>query len=195
MKFDKTKILRVLIPLVAILVIAESIYLVSTLVGRNGGQPNITENPMSDKAINIALVSQSDSYTVGKPFEVKVVMSTEDEMLVDAMNLYIQYDRLAATVSDLTSLEELPQPTFAKISDKKDVIVLNYYIENNGYAFLPNNQVEVASFMVTPRVKGEITLDLSTGVEDKDSVTMIVENGTSKVIPFLANNLRIEVLE
>jgi hypothetical protein len=75
------------------------------------------------------------------------------------------------------------------------MIVLNYYIESDGFPFLAQQPVEVASFLVTPTVVGEIKMDLSTGVEDKDSVTMIVENGTSKVVPFTSNNLRIEVLE
>lgn len=192
---NKTNILRILIPLVAVLVIVESIYLVTSLVNKNSKVVVVTENPISDKMMNIGLVSQAQNYVKGESFEVKVVMEAEKEVLVDAINLYVQYDPAKVTVSELTSLEAMPQPTFVKISDKKDMIVLNYYIENDGYAFLAKNPVEVASFMVTPKVEGEIKMDLSTGVEDKDSVTMIVENGTSKVVPFSANNLRIEVLE
>lgn len=192
---NKTNILRILIPLVAVLVIIESIYLVTSLVNKNNQVKEVAQSPMSDKMVNINLVSQAQNYINGEPFEVKVVMEAENDVLVDAVNLYIQYDPAMATVSELTSLEAMPQPTFAKISDKKDMIVLNYYIESDGFPFLAKNPVEVASFMVTPIAAGEIKMDLSTGVEDSDSVTMIVENGTSKVVPFTANNLRIEVLE
>ncbi len=195
MKMNKTNILRILIPLVAVLVIIESIYLVTSLVNKNNQVKEVAQSPMSDKMVNINLVSQAQNYINGEPFEVKVVMEAENDVLVDAVNLYIQYDPAMATVSELTSLEAMPQPTFAKISDKKDMIVLNYYIESDGFPFLAKNPVEVASFMVTPIAAGEIKMDLSTGVEDSDSVTMIVENGTSKVVPFTANNLRIEVLE
>jgi len=192
---NKTNILRILIPLVAVLVIVESIYLATSLVDKNNQVKEVAQNPTLDKTININLVSQPQNYVKGKPFEVKVVMEAESDVLVDALNLYVQYDPEQMTVSELTSLEAMPQPTFAKISDKKDMIVLNYYIESDGYAFLAKNPIEVASFMVTPLVTGEIKMDLSTGVIDKDSVTMIVENGTSQVVPFVANNLRIEVLE
>jgi len=195
MKMNKTNILRILIPLVAVLVIIESIYLVTSLVNKNNQVKEVAESPMSDKTVNINLVSQTDNYVKGEAFEVKVVLEAENDVLVDAVNLYVQYDPAMAEVSELTSLEAMPQPTFAKISDKKDMIVLNYYIESDGYAFLAKNPIEVASFMVTPLVAGEIKMDLSTGVDDKDSVTMIVENGTSKVVPFVANNLRIEILE
>ena len=195
MKMNKTNILRILIPLVAVLVIVESIYLATSLVDKNNQVKEVAQNPTLDKTININLVSQPQNYVKGKPFEVKVVMEAESDVLVDALNLYVQYDPEQMTVSELTSLEAMPQPTFAKISDKKDMIVLNYYIESDGYAFLAKNPIEVASFMVTPLVTGEIKMDLSTGVIDKDSVTMIVENGTSQVVPFVANNLRIEVLE
>jgi len=176
-------------------VIVESIYLVTSLVNKNNQVKEVAQSPMSDKKVNISLLSLTENYVVGEPFEVKVVMEAENDVLVDAVNLYIQYDPEQMTVSELTSLEAMPQPTFAKISDKKDMIVLNYYIESDGYPFLAQQPVEVASFLVTPTVVGEIKMDLSTGVEDKDSVTMIVENGTSKVVPFTSNNLRIEVLE
>lgn len=195
MKMNKTNILRILIPLVAVLVIVESIYLVSSLVNKNNQVKEVAESPMSDKTVNIGLVSQTENFVIGESFEVKVVLEAENDVLVDAVNLYVQYDPEQMTVSELTSLEAMPQPTFAKISDKKDMIVLNYYIESDGYPFLAQQPVEVASFMVTPTVVGEIKMDLSTGVEDKDSVTMIVENGTSKVVPFTSNNLRIEVSE
>jgi hypothetical protein len=195
MKMNKTNLLRILIPLVAVLVIAESIYLVASLVNKNKVAVEQVNSPVSENQMNISLVSEAEKYVVGEPFLVKVVMDAQKDVLVDAVNLYVQYDPGQATVSELTSLEALPQPTFAKISDKKDMIVLNYYIENDGYAFLAQQPIEVASFMVTPTRLGEIKMDLSTGIEDKDSVTMIVENGTSLVVPFISNSLSIEVLE
>jgi hypothetical protein len=193
MNMNKTNLLRILIPLVAVLVIIESIFLVSSLV-KNNQTVEIGETPVPEKVMKIDLVSQVENYVIGESFEVKVIIEAENDVLVDAVNLYVQYDPGQATVSELTSLEAMPPPTFAKISDKKDMIVLNYYIENEGFPFLAKQPVEVASFMVTPTAAGEIKMDLSTGVEDKDSVTMIVENGTSKVVPFISNNLRIEVL-
>ena len=190
---NKTKILRILIPLVAVMVIIESIYLVTTLVNRKntGVGPGVVVE--DEGGVNIALVSQTENYAVGEAFEVKVVMNAKKDLLADAVNLYIGYDAAMAEVSELTSGEAMPEPTFAKISDKKDMIVLNYYIDREGMPFVAGQEMEIASFMVTPLKEGEIKMDLSTGIDDQDSVTMIVENGTSRVVPFEVNNLSIQI--
>jgi len=200
---NKSNVLKYVIPIIAVLVIAESVYLVNSLISSKDsvnkvvdivGQDYMAEETSQEKVM-LSVVSDAEDYSIGSELTVNVLMVSKEELLADAINLYVSYDPTMAEVSDLVAGEGMPKPTFEKISDKKNMVVMNYYIEDNGLAFEPGEGRILATFKAKILKEGELNFDLSTGIEDKDSATMIVENSTSEAVPFSVSNLRVEIVK
>lgn len=199
---NKSNVLKYVIPIIAVLVIAESVYLVNSLISSKDSVSKVVDivgqdyvDETSEEKVVLSVVSDSEDYSVGSEVTVNVLMVSKEELLADAINLYVSYDPAMTELSDLAAGEGMPKPTFEKISDKKNMVVMNYYIEDNGLAFEPGEGRILATFKAKILKAGVLNFDLSTGIEDKDSATMIVENSTSEAVPFSVSNLRVEVLE
>jgi hypothetical protein len=127
---------------------------------------------------------------VGKKYKVSVNLTPKQDYSLNAFDLYVKYDPAMMTVSNLVSQKDLPTPDLIKVSDKKDVVVLNYlFADKDGAIFTKDKTVTVLTFTVTPKVAGSSSLEISTGDSDGDSVTMLVDKTTSKSLYFSSNKL------
>lgn len=110
-----------------------------------------------------------------------LTMTANKEVAIDAIDLYIGYTK--AKVSAVTNFNELPKPSFSKISTEKSLVVMNYLMaEASGFKMMSGQTVKVAE------------LDLSVNSADVaelfiDAKTQVVENGSAKVLPFNSKKL------
>jgi hypothetical protein len=197
------KIIRILIPIVAVVVIFESIMLVSSLE-KNVNSPNVNDVdstviskkvPAEMKAFEVKFETDAKEMKIGKKYEVSVNLTPMDNFNLNGIDLYIKFDPTMVTVSNLVFGKELAKPDFIKVSDKKDVIVANFlFAAKDGVVFIKNKNVKVLTFIVTPKKLGVSYLEISTGDSDGDSVTMFVDKVTSKALLFSSNKLEVNVM-
>lgn len=110
-----------------------------------------------------------------------LTMIANKEIAVDAIDLYIGYENV--TVNLVKNLDELPKPSFSKISSENSLVVMNYLMDDaEGLIMMPGQIIQVAELdlEVNSEDIGELTID---------SKTQVVENGTAKVLPFNSKKL------
>ncbi|MDD2225250.1 MAG: hypothetical protein PHP97_03750 [Candidatus Shapirobacteria bacterium] len=196
------KIIKMLIPIIAVVVIFESVVLVSNL------EKNTTVTVVSDvtptitvteeKKVNAFDVNFSTDETqmkVGKKYKVSVKLTPKDNQILNALDLYVKFDPKMVTVSNLVSSKDLVNPDLIKVSDKKDVMMMNYlFTDKEGVAFTKDKEVVLLTFTVTPKVAGNSSFEISTGDSEGDSVTMFVDKNTSEGLFFTSNKLEVELI-
>ena len=128
---------------------------------------------------------------VGKSYEVVLNLVAKKDFNLDGLEAYINYDSQLLTVSKLAQGTALPKAD--KLENMSGMVKSIFFIETpkEGYAVKTGEIVKVLSFEVTPKAVGVSTLELGTGNEGKQFVTMVVENTTSKQLPFSGNKLEI----
>ena len=188
-----------LVPVIAVIVIFESVILVSNLEKNtamtvvNNVTPTVTV--VEEKKINSFDVNFSTDETqlkVGKKYKVSVKLVPKNNYNLNALDLYVKFDPVMATISNLVSSKDLMTPSLIKVSDKKNVIAVNYlFADKDGMAFTKDKEVVVLTFTVTPKVVGSSYFEISTGDSDGDSVTMFVDKNTSKSLFFTSNKLEV----
>jgi len=198
----ENNLIKILIPLIAVVVVFESIVLVTSL--NKGTKTDTTDNQSTSSAVTqnvssevvpIELVFAADSteMKVGKTYKVSLNMMGKENHNLDGLDLYVKYDPEMVNVTNLNfPNKKLPQPTFSKVSTLKSVIVTNFLIsETSGFVVNKDELVNLISFSVTPKKEGKINFEISTGNENNESVTMFVENSTGKNLTFSSNKLEI----
>ena len=197
------KIIKMLVPIIAVVVIFESVVLVSNL------EKNTTATVVSDvtpivtvteeKKVNAFDVNFSTDETqmkVGKKYKVSVKLVPKNNYSLNALDLYVKFDPAMATISNLVSSKDLATPDLIKVSDKKDVVAMNYLFTNKeGVAFTKDKEVVLLTFTVTPKVAGSSSFEISTGDSEGDSVTMFVDKNTSEGLFFTSNKLEVELID
>ncbi|MDP4009469.1 MAG: hypothetical protein Q8P53_00600 [Candidatus Shapirobacteria bacterium] len=202
------KIMGVIIPIVAILVILESVVLVNSLEQKNKPQvktdtsTNVVQNVVEDKKVvepeTLGLIfgTPNKSMVVGKKYPVELNLISKTTQSLDTAEIYIKYDPTAFAVSRLTFDSKLTKPTFSKISEKQSVIVVNYLIsEKNGVELSASEILPLIKFDVVPKKTGDFEFEISTGNENKESATMFIENATGKNLIYSSNKLDVQVLK
>ncbi len=110
-----------------------------------------------------------------------LVMKANKNVSIDAIDLYVAYKN--TKVKSVNNLDELPKPTFSKISTEKSLVVMNYLIpEVDGFKLAKGESVRIAEFDLIPNSTGSVELSI-------DPKTQVVENVTSKVLPFNSKSL------
>lgn len=199
----ENNILKIVVPVIAVLVIFESVMVVSNLSNR-GGQtgagitPVITQVPtevgISETPINLVFGTENKEMKIGKTYTIELNLLSRVNYALDAIDLYVKYDPLAFKVENLIFGSGLPKPTFSKVSEPKGLIVSNFLInEQGGLKIITNEVVPVIKFDVTPRRVGDFVFQINELQDQKESATLFIENSTSKVLPFLSNKLNIKV--
>ena len=197
------KIIKTLIPVVAVIVIFESIMLVSNLEKNvdssktNDITPVVTKKvtPEEVKAFEVSLMTETKEMEIGKKYKVSVSLMPEDNYSLNAMDLYVKFDPTMVTISNLVSGKELAKPDFIKVSDKKSVTVTSFlFAAKDGVAFTKGKEVNILTFTVTPKKLGSSSFEISTGDSEGDSVTMFVDKVTSKSLPFSSNKLEVNLM-
>lgn len=201
----KKEYIKYLIPVVAILVIIESVILVDKLTSRRTevielAPDTLVENEIvtedqEESVMELVFEVNDRQMEVGQSYVVNLSAVAKMDKSLDAVNVYVNYDPTAFEVSDLTKGEMMPEPIFMTDSEKKKgLLVANYYVNQaGGFKINKGQELSLLSFEVTPLKKGSFELEINAGNTDKESVTMFVESMTSKILPYGANNLEIEV--
>lgn len=201
---EENKLIKILIPVIAAVVIFESVVLVSNLDKKGG----VVVEDISKKEIPLEEVVKKEEpvadfvfaidtkeIEVGENYEVSLNLIGKKNFNLDGIQTYIKYDPKLVTVSKLVSGSTLPKPVRSEINSKNglisNVVIIEGSIEDY-YSVKMNEINKIESFMVTPKVEGLISFELVT-VGDVTPVTKIVETGTSKSLVFLSNILEVNV--
>lgn len=202
----KQNIVKILIPLIAVVVIIESIVIVFNLnksVSQSKANnfslnlEEVVETEIDQPVVNFNFETETKEMKVGKSYEVKLVLVGTKEVNLDAIETYLKYDSTKLAISKLTSNKELPKMTKNSGIDSKSGMISSIFLwdVNKYYSVKTADIIPVLSFMVTPKVDGEMTINLITNSGNNSGITMIVENNTSKSLPFLSNDLKISVIK
>lgn len=193
--------LKFIIPVVAVLVVVESVVLVGNLGSRNrvgeqgAGEPKVTVSEPTKAAVPLIVSVKSESQTVGvgEMAKARVEVLPRVAKAVDGVSVYIKFDPTKVKVSGLEFNANLPKPIVGKVSKSGDMVVVNYLIAaKDGYQLAANLPFNLLTFSYQPLKAGEIDFNLLTSKESKDSATMIVENGSSLSLSFETQNLRVK---
>jgi len=196
------RIIKILIPVIAVIVIFESVVLVSnleksttaTVVADVTPAVTVTEEQKIN-AFDVNFSTDETQMKVGKKYKVSVNLVPKDNYNLNALDLYVKFDSTMVTVSNLVSSKDLATPDLIKVSDKKDVIAMNYLFTNKeGVAFTKDKEALLLTFTVTPKATGNSSFEISTGDSEGDSVTMFVDKNTSKDLFFTSNKLEVELI-
>lgn len=166
--------------IVAVIIIVESVMLISNaqtkkpVVDDNNTEDIQNSETKTEYAVGFEWLEEED----GKPV---LMLKANRDVSIDAIDLYIAYKN--AKVNSIINSDELPKPSFSKISTEKSLVVMNYLIsEPEGFKITAGQSVKVVKLGISP---------ISTEAADFsiDARTQVVENGTVKVLPFTSNNL------
>ena len=201
---DKMNSLKLLIPLAAVVVIIESVVVMSGVSTQNSKKVAVAITPVpvvtQTKTVESAqagLVFEVDSKTmkVGTKYPVGLVLSTKKNLQIDTFDLYIKYDPSAFEISDLSFDKKVGKPVFSKISKDKGLVVVNIYMSDvKGLEVISGvDLVKLVGFNAKPLKMGNYSFEVNAGNGGAESATMMVENGTAKVIPFSSSKLDVAV--
>jgi hypothetical protein len=181
------KLLTGLIVLVAVVVIGESLVIISRL---NPNQkftllptPTTQVTPMATTTDGQFSLTTTSAWTKGSAQTVTVAFMANRDISLDALDLYVKYDPAKVTVTKLN----FPQlkPTLSKISAPTGLALANYLItDTSGLKLLAGSELPLMTLSVTPKVSGAIQFEVATGQSTSGSTTMIIENETSKALSF-----------
>jgi len=178
------RILKTLIPLVAVVIIIESVLLLSRPAIKIGPQ---TLKEGSNTPVSLNWEANGET-VMGKSEEVVLKMETEKEVAIDAVDLYIKYDPALVTISDLSFDGDFVAPSFSKISQEKGLVVVNYLVSApKGFNLKVGGGIDLARFKVNYISEGEVSFGIGEG-------TLVVENGSALVLPFNSDGLTVKVV-
>lgn len=163
--------------IVTLIIMLESVLLLTTKQGQktktmvtDTGAPRVT---LIEEAVSFEWQNEDNKATL--------VMKANKNMSIDAIDLYVAYKN--TKVKLVNNLNELPKPTFSKISTEKSLVVMNYLIpEVEGFKLAKGQSVRIAEFDLIPTSTESVELSV-------DAKTQVVENVTSKVLPFNSKSL------
>jgi len=195
------KILKTLIPVVAVIIIFESVMLVSGLekssvtTKESTGSAEIKKGEtITNNAFDLIFVTDSKEMSVGKSYQVKLQGLVKEKSTLDAIDIVIKYDAKNLDITGLVSDEKLPKPFISQVIKEDGMIVVKYLIETKqGMTFNLNDVVSLVTFNVKAKAVGNYRFEVATGNEDKKFATMFIETTSAKALPFSSNKLEINV--
>lgn len=202
----KEDYIKFLLPLVAVVVIVESVVLLMKVEERKALAPadkgsaevtGIQEEPL----MALSFATETRKMEVGEKYLVEVnatgltpAVAGQAAVVLDSAELYVIYDPKAVSISGLSFSDKLPKPIFSKVSEKKELVAVTYLVmEEGGFELGEGETVSFLKFEVEPLVAGDYVLGFATGNAGEESVTMFVESKTGRVLPFSVNSLNVEV--
>lgn len=201
---NNNKTVTILLPIIAIIIIFESITLVTKLENNQNSNvvnkvvETVTPTVVEEKKDVLDLVFATDDkdMEVGKKYTVKLQGYVKEKRVVDSLELAVKFDAKNLEISNLVYDKNLPKPSVSTISKKDGMVVVKYLIENKaGLTLNEGNIVSLLTFDVKPIVVGNYNLEIATGNEGKEFATMFVENTTAKELIFSSNKLEINVVD
>lgn len=201
---NKENLIKILVPIVAVVVIAESVILVS---GLNKSETQLVAevtpfvsvmeekiNPVADFVFS----TDTKDMEVGKAYEVSLNLSANEDFAVDAIEAHVKYDPAKLTVSKLVEGDDLPETATLKVDTDSGLVNAIFLVpveDREGYLITTGDNKNVLSFLVTPKEIGTFSLGLVESVADGDLPTVLPETGTNQSLPFTTNKLEINVTE
>jgi hypothetical protein len=201
---NKDNILKYIVPVVAVVVLVESVVLISRLKDKvntpkiDDKEPQTeTTQPVTESAVyKVTISGDKAAMKVGDSQDVRVSLSGQEDRALDSVNVYVKYDPNAVEVTGMTFDKRLPMPAFSKVSTLRGLLVANFLISDpKGLTLAKGEDLMLMGFKMKALKPGAQSFEISTGKEMKESATMIVENETSKPLSFSSNKLTVNVTE
>lgn len=204
----KQDYIKFLLPLVAVVVIIESVVLLMKVDGRKPLSSATDELVMievtgteEEPQVALSFATETRKMEVGEKYLVEVnaiglapAVAGQAAVALDSAELYVTYDPKALGISELSFSDKLPEPIFSRVSEKKELVAVTYLVmEEGGFELGEGEAVSFLKFEVEPLAAGDYVLDFATGNAGEESVTMFVESKTGRVLPFSVSSLNIEV--
>lgn len=202
---NKKNILKYATPVIAVVVLLESLLLISNLKKKAVliqepvvpvEQGGLNDNQMAEKLSNFEIAIEGEpEMKMSEMTEMEVKATAMSTKSLDSVNLYLKYNPAAFDISNLVFDDRLPVPTFNKVSTTKGMVVVNFLISDPGGVKVMQGEVlSLAKFQVKPKMTGDFDFEISTGNEVKESATMFVESESSEILPFTSNKLTVNVV-
>ena len=196
------KVFRIFIPVIAVIIIFESVMLVSGLeknsivIKESTGLAEIKKEVVKNNTFDLTFVTDSQEMVAGKNYQVKLQSLVKEKSTLDAIDIAIKYDAKNLDITDLVFDEKLPKPFISQVIKENGMIVVKYLIETKqGMTFNVDDIVSLVAFNVKAKVAGSYKFEVATGNEDKKFATMFTETTSVKVLPFTSNKLEINVIK
>jgi hypothetical protein len=202
---NDNKLIKFLIPLIAAVVVFESIVLVNNLEKsgkitqdvkteeKNQVEEKVVENPVVDFSLR-SNSTDSAQMKVGKTYKVDLVLNPIETKAVDGIETYIKYDPEIFKVAGLVLNSKLIKPEISKIDSDSGMLSSVLLIEDkDGLLLTGGKETLLFSFNVTPQEEGEYSLELSHNSVDKKYDTLIVETTTAKSLGWTGGKLDVKV--
>jgi len=201
---NQSNLVKILIPVVAVIVLAESLMLISNLSKKDTNvvidKSKTTTTPAvvtivdNKSAVYEVSVTTATEMKLNKSEAVEVTAVGNSDRSLDSVNVYLKYDPTAFEITNLTFDKKLPTPAFSKVSQTTGLVVVNFLISAPaGLKISSGEALSLMRFSAKPVKTGVFAFEVSTGSQGKESTTMFVENATSKVLPFLSSKLTVNV--
>lgn len=202
---NKEKIVKILIPVIALVVVIESVILVSGLndtskVATNEEAPlteeEVVEEEKGEPVADYVFKADTKEMKVGKPYKVSLSLLGKEDFNVDAVELYVKFDPKMVSISKLVAGKGLPEATSLKADNDSGLLSAVFLVpvtDKDGFGVVADENKEIISFTVTPKLEGAFNLELETGVDGEKLVTVLPETGTSKSLSFTSSALDINV--
>lgn len=201
------KSLKIIIPLVAMVVLVESVVLVNSLEkqrkggGDNGGAierrvdvAKLTGGEKSEK-LTMKMEPENRDIKTGQTSFIDVILETTEKKSLDAVSVYVEIDPEMVALERVEVNNNLPKPIVAKVSKNGNVALVNYLISApSGYQVEVGTRVALARIYFTPLKSGQTDFKIL-GEGESEAETMLVETGTSQVIPFTGHDLSVSILK
>lgn len=202
---NNNKLIKFLIPLVAIVVVFESIVLVNNLEKptevnqsnkveeKKPTEEVVIENPVINFDFKVSSKTPTEM-KLGKTYKIDLVLNSVENKAIDGLETYIKYDPEIFKITNLVSNSKLVKPEISKIDNEAGMLSNILLIEEReGLTLESGKEVNVLSFNITPLEEGDYSLELSNNSVDKKYDTLIVETGTSKSLGWTGGKLDINV--
>jgi hypothetical protein len=202
---NNNKLIKFLIPLVAIVVVFESIVLVNNLEKptevnqsskveeKKPTEEVVIENPVINFDFKVSSKTPTEM-KLGKTYKIDLVLNSVENKAIDGLETYIKYDPEIFKITNLVSNSKLVKPEISKIDNEAGMLSNILLIEEKeGLVLESDKKVNVLSFNITPLEEGDYSLELSNNSVDKKYDTLIVETGTSKSLGWTGGKLDINV--
>lgn len=201
---NNNKTVTILLPIIAIIIIFESITLVTKLENNQSSNvvnkvaETITPTVVEEKkdALDLVFATDNKDMEVGKKYTVKLQGYVKEKKVVDGLEVNIKFDAKNLEISNLIYDSNLSKPVVSKVLKNNGMIVLKYLIESkSGLTLNEGNIISLLTFDVKPIKAGNYNFEVATGNEGKEFATMFVENTTAKELIFSSNKLEINVVD
>lgn len=207
----ENKLIKILIPIVALVVVFESIVLVSRLgkgtvesdnliEEKKGNKQTVEQKEIEEAVADFVWETETTEMKIGKAYKVTLNLLVKRDLKLDSIETYTYFNPKLAIVSGLVTNKEVGQDLSKVGVDNKTGVVSSILWSGDkrgvGYEIKNGETVKVLSFVVTPKVLGKLSFNLSTSMSDSKYASVIQETDVvGKSLVYHANELEINVIK